>query len=404
MRGAIIGIDIGTTVTTAVVARQDKSGKFRIAGSGQSPSAGMRQGVVIDVEAAASSLRRAVNEASKASGFKIRSALVGVGGVHVKSFGVRGAIAVSRADGEITEDDVRRVVHAAEGMVPRDPNREIIHVIPREYRVDGESVFLNPAGMVGMKLEVDALVVDGSRPAIANIVRCCELAGVEVEDLVASTLAVSRTLLTEKQRELGVMLLDLGAGATDFAIFEEGRVLDVGSIRFGGSHITNDIAVGFKTQVAVADAIKIRHASVETELRGRRDVVRLTDFGGANRDEFPIRELTDIVGARLGDIFELAAKSLRRVGRAGLLPGGVILAGGVADIPGISDFARRELKLPVEVAKAGAPEAFSDVIPPRLAIPVGLIIWHWERAAEGNMRRPWAIVERVKRILWGFVP
>lgn len=406
MRGVITGIDIGTTTTTTVVARPEKGGKFRILGIGTSPSAGVRRGAVVDAEAAASALRRSVHEASRASGTTVRSAVVGVGGAHLNAFSVRGAIAVSRADGEVTDDDVRRVVHAAEGLIPRNPNREVIHLIPREYTVDGEGGIRDPVGMAGMKLEVEALVVDGSKAALANLVKCCELAGMEIEDWVASTLAASEILLTAKQKELGVMLLDLGAGASDFAVFEEGALLDMGSFPIGGDRITADIAIGFRIPVAVAEAIKMRHASAVPEIvRGKRETIQLADFTTATRDEFHLSDLTNIIGARLADIFELSTKALKRVGRAGLLPGGVVLAGGVADIPGIADLARRELKLPVEVAKAASPELFQEVVPPRIAIPAGLVLWQWTRGSGPAGRRRWGgSLDRLKAILRAFVP
>lgn len=406
--GAIAGIDIGTTTTTTLVARPEKSGKFRVIGVGSSPSAGMRRGSIIDAEAAAGALRRSVHDAARSSGLAIRSAVVGVGGAHLGTFATRGAIAVSRADGEITDDDVRRVVEVAEGLIPKNPNREIIHLMPREFRVDGEGGLTSPAGMVGMKLEVEALVVDGAKPALANLIKCCELVGVEIEDWAASPLAAASVLLSERQKELGVMLLDLGAGTSDYAVFEEGKALDVGSFPIGGSHISADIAIGFRTQVAAAEAIKVRHATLAADGRGgKREIIRLADFSAANHEEVLLRDLTDIVSARLTDIFELSAKALRKVGRAGLLPGGIVLAGGVADIPGIQDLARRELKLPVEVARACSPDLFAEVIPPRLAVAAGLILWQVEQSgAFGPRRRPilWGLAERLKSVLRAFVP
>ncbi len=407
MRGTIVGIDIGTTTTTTVVAHPEKSGKFRIIGVGSAPSAGMRRGAIADVAAAAASLKRSVEIAARTSGGAIRSAIIGVGGTHVGAFSTRGAIAVSRADGEITEDDVQRAVHAAEGLIPRNSNREIIHLIPREFKIDGEGGITDPVGLTGMKLEAEALVVDGSKPALGNIIKCCELVGVEIEDWVVASLAASEVLLSKKQKELGVVLLDLGAGTSDYAVFEEGRLLDCGAFPIGGSHITSDIAIGFRTQVAIAEAIKMRHASALPEVsRGRRESIQLADFMDTSKDVFLLRDLTDIVGARLTDIFELAGKALRKVGRSGLLPGGVVLAGGVADIPGIQDFARRELKLPVEVAKASALEGFTDVVPSRLAIPAGLIVWQVGQShGVSGRRRQWGgITEQLKRILRSFVP
>ncbi len=408
MRGVAVGIDIGTTTVTTVVARRERDGKLRLIGVGSAPSAGVRRGGVVEAEPAAGALRRSLQAASRSAGLPIKSAILGVGGSHIGSFISRGAIAVSRADGEITEDDVRRVMLAAEGLIPKNPNREVIHLIPRQFKVDGETGIIDPVGMVGMKLEVEALVVDGAKPTLQGLIKCCELAGVEVEDWVSSVLAAAGLLLSREQKELGAILLDLGAGTSDFAVFEEGRVVDVGSFPIGGGHITSDIAIGFRTPVPVAEEIKLRHAvAVAERTGGRRDHIQLTDFVSGDGTAFATRDLVDIIAARLTDIFELTTKSLRKIGRAGLLPGGVVLSGGVADIPGIQDLARRELKLPVEVAKAVASDAMSDVVPPRLAVPVGLILWQWEHLrtpgqGRGNM---WSMLaDRAKRILRAFVP
>ena len=410
MRTTTVGIDIGTATTTTVVARRERGGAFRIAAVGSAPSVGVRRGMVVDPEDAAMALKRSVQEASRAAGGAIRSAIVAVNGVHVGSAVVRGAIAVSRADGEITDDDVRRVMHAAEGLIPKNPNREVIHLIPRAYNVDGEGGVTDPVGMFGMKLEVEALVIDGAKAALANLIKCCELAGIEVEDWACGSLAAAEVLLGRQQRELGVMLLDLGAGTSDFAVFEEGRLVDAGSFPIGGSRITADIAIGLQTQFAAAEAIKLRHARAVADVRpGRRETIELALFtGGAVADTVQLRELADIVSARLADIFELASKALKRTGRSGLLPGGIVLTGGAADIPGILELARRELKLPVEVAKAMAVEAFTDVVPPRLAVSAGLVLWAAEQSAAGGGRAAsrWGsgFKVAVKRFLGALVP
>lgn len=408
MRGTAVGIDIGTTTVTTVVARGEKDGSIRILGVGSQPSAGVRRGAITDVEDAAGALKRSIAEAERSSGTRIRSAVIGVGGSHIGSSVVRSAIAVSRADGEITEEDVARVVEAAERMVPKNPNREIIHVIPREFKIDGQGGIADPVGMVGMKLEVEALVIDGAKPALQNIIRCCELVGIAIEDWVASILAAAEFILTKKQKELGVILLDLGAGTTDFVVFEEGRVIDVGSFPIGGNHITSDIAIGFRTPVDAAEKIKLRYAQViAAERSGKRETVRIADFVPNDDSVFAIRDLVDIIAARLTDIFELSTKALKKIGRAGLLPGGVVLTGGGADIPGIQDLARRELKLPAEVAKAIAAESFADVVPPRLAIPVGLMLWQErERGIAGRGWRSWGggFGEGLKRLFRSFVP
>ena len=409
MRGVSVGINLGTTAITTVVARREPNGKVRILGVGSSPAAGIRRGVIIDAEEAARALRRSLAEASRASGTAIRSAMVGIGGAHLGAFTTRGVIAVSRADGEITEEDVERVVRAAEGFIAKNPNREIIHVVPREFKIDGQGGISDPVGLVGMKLEVEALVVDGAKPAIQNAIKCCELCGIEIEDWVSTMLAAAEVLLSKGQKELGVILLDLGAGTSEYAVFEEGRLLDLGAIPIGGNHITSDIAIGFRTPVSVAETIKVRYATTAVEERpgGRREVIRLADFTAGDDAVYAVRDLAEIISARLTDIFELVTKALKRVGRAGLLPGGVVLTGGAADISGIRELARRELKLPVEVARAVTHEALAEVAPPRLAIPIGLILWQVNRrgAFGFHRQRRWgALADRLKRILRAFIP
>lgn len=408
MRDITVGVDIGTTAITTIVTERTNEGKVRVLGVGASPSVGIRRGVIVELGEAARSFRRSLLEASRASGVTIRSVVVGVGGPHLATSSLRGAVAVSRADGEITEDDVRRAVAAVEGLVPKNPNREIIHLIPRTFAIDGERGIADPVGMVGMKLEVEAFVVDGARSALQNIIKCCELAGVAVDDWVASVLAASTVLLDRQQRELGAILLDLGAGTTDYAIFEEGRVLDVGSFPIGGERITSDIAIGLRVPVAVAEAIKVRYAQAfGSERVPKRDTIQLAEFIANDPSVFAVRDLADIIAARLSDVFELAVKAMKKVGRAGLLPGGVVLAGGVSDTPGIQGLARRELRLPIEVAKAIALEELHDVVPPRFAVALGLILWHdrsGRARSPGFMRHFGALGERIKEFLRAFIP
>lgn len=381
---------------------------MRIIAAVSSASDGVRRGSIVDVDTAAHALKVSLHDAARAAGVPIRNAYVAISGSHLGSFVTRGAIAISRADGEITEDDISRVIATAEGAIPKNPNREIIHLIPREFKIDGQGGIFDPVGMVGMKLEVEALVIDGAKPMLQNLVKTCELAGVEIEDWTASILAASEILLSKKQKELGTMLLDLGAGTSDFAVFEEGRIMDMGSFPIGGGHITSDIAIGFRTPVEAAEEIKIRYAQVVVSDRlNRRDNIALADFVHGDDSVYAVRDLVDIVSARLSDIFELSTKALKKIGRAGLLPGGVVLTGGVADIPGIQDLARRELRLPVEVAKVVAVDEVEDVIPPRLAIPLGLILWQSRKNGVilGRKTRSFGgVIDALKRIFNSFVP
>ena len=412
IRAIFVGIDFGTAVITTAVLQVKKDGRLGILGVGSSPSLGMRRGSVVDVDDAASALRKSIHEASRQSGVAIKRAYVGLGGTHLAATSAKSAIAVSRADGEVTTEDVTRVIQAAENFSAKNPNREVIHVVPRHFKVDGESSIAEPIGMVGMKLEADVLVIDAAKSSLQNLIKTCELAGVQIEDWTSSTIAASEVLLSKKQKELGVMLLDLGADTTDFAIFEEGRLIDLGSFPLGGNHITSDIAIGFRTPVTAAEEIKMRYANATFLERpgSRRETIALADFVEGDLSVYHMRDLAEIVSARLTDMFELSAKALKKTGRAGLLPGGVVLTGGVADIPGIHELARRELKLPIEITRAIVKDEIDDVIPPRLAIPVGLVLWH---AAQSKTQwglgfARWSglgdIIENIKHILRSFVP
>lgn len=409
MKGTSVGIDFGSSAIATAVLQQKKDGKIAVIGMGSSPSAGMRRGAVVLVEEASAALRKSIREAGKQSGIEIQRAFVGVGGTHIGAQLSRGAIAVSRADGEVTADDVERVIQAAGAGANKNPNREIIHVIPRQFKVDGEVSIGEPVGMVGMKLEAEVLVVDGAKSALQNLIKCCELAGLEIENWMSSTLAASEVILSKKQKEFGVMLLDLGADTSDYAVFEEGHLVDVGSFPIGGNHITSDIAVGFRAPIHAAEEIKIRYANATFTEKpgGKRETIALADFVHGDDSVYHMRDLGEIVSARLTDIFELASKALKKSGRAGLLPGGVVITGGGADIPGVHELARKEIKLPIEITRAIAIDKLDDVIPPRFAIPVGLVMWH---ASSGVSRirpssAPWEFLRnKTRQFLRAFIP
>lgn len=410
MRGIRVAIDIGTTAITTVVAqRERRDGKLRIIGVGRTPVLGMRRGAIIDSDEVVKSLRKSLGEASRQAAIRIRSAVLGIGGSHISSFPIRGVVAVSRADGEVTEEDVRRVLGAAEGLIPKNPNREVLHIIPRYFRVDGQEPVLDPHGLVGMKLEVDAIVVDGAKTALQNLVKCCEAVGLDIEDWAVGVLAAAGAVMTKSQKELGVMLLDLGGGTTDFVIFEEGRLMELGAIPLGGHHITSDIAIGFRTNVAVAETVKQRLARVIPRNMAKTETIRLAEFGSNDEASFTERELVEIVEARLADIFELAAKALKRVGRAGLLPGGILLIGGGAQIPGIRDLAKRELGLPVEAVPAIALEEIEGEIDLSLITAVGLLLWssigHSPYSGYGGELLAWSgLGRRLKSFFRSFLP
>lgn|SRR3989338_4086669 len=383
MRRIVSAIDIGTTTISTVIAEKTKDGSIRILGIGQAPSFGMRRGAVADIDEVTSSLKRSIKEASRAANVPVTRATVSVGGTHINTFSSRGVVAISRADGEVTAEDVRRVLQAAESFVAKNPNREIVHIIPREFRIDSETGIKDPIGMVGIRLEVDALIVDGAKPPIQALYKCVEHAGVEVEDVVFAPLASAEAVLSRRQKELGVMVLDIGGGTSDFALYEEGRLIHAGVLGWGGTHITNDIAIGLKTTVDVAEAVKLRYGYALPDTLPKKDVVKLAEFIEHDATTFPQRNLAEIIEARLIDIFELAHKELKRVDKDGLLPAGVVLIGGASRIPGILDLAKRELRLPAEIGSTFSlpnKEAGLEGLLLKYPVALGLVAWHINRS------------------------
>src|SRR3989338_337544 len=388
MRRIITTIDIGTTAISTIVAERQKDGGIRILGVAQGPTFGMRRGSVVDIDEVTVSLKKTIQEASKASGMNIKKAVVGVGGTHINTYNTKGVVAISRADGEIAEEDVRRVIQAAENSIPKNPNREIIHIIPREYKIDNESGIKDPVGMTGIRLEVDAMIVDGSKSALRSIIKCVEGTGVEIDDFIFSSLASAEAVLSRRQKELGVMLLDIGGGTSNYSVWEEGRLVQAGVFPVGGTHITHDIAVGLQVHIDTAEKIKLEYGHAIPELFSKKDVIKLADFGLNGDDVYLKRHIAEIVEARFKDIFELASKELKRIDRFGLLPAGVVLIGGASHIPGIEEIAKKELRLPIEVGKkVNLPQPTDKNLQELLftyPVALGLVAWQVNQLSGDN--------------------
>lgn len=383
----IIALDIGTSTTQTVVAEYQPQEDYpRILGVGVAPSAGIRKGVVVDIDDASSAVRQSADEAGRAAGVAVKSAWVAVGGSRIGVAGSRGVIAVSRPDGEIAPEDVRRAIAAAETFVPRNPNREILHLIPRDFRVDQEEGVKDPVGMHGVRLEVDTLIVEIFAPALKNLFKCVEGAGITPVDWVFGPLASAEAVLTRRQKELGVVLCDIGGGTASFIVFEEGTPLHAGVMPLGGGHITNDIAIGFRTHVDIAEQIKLVHGSCLGADIAKREAIRAADFIPEDAGVFSRRELAEMIQARLGDVFELLHKELRKINRRELLPAGLVLVGGSAVLPGLCELARREIGLPVQIGQpSGFPE-IDEASAPSFASVLGVLVWaqrHMERSGDG---------------------
>ncbi|MBI3274034.1 MAG: cell division protein FtsA [Candidatus Colwellbacteria bacterium] len=381
----ITGIDIGSHSIYTVVARKKEDLLPQIIGVGFARSYGVRNGVVVDIQDAQASITESMRMAERGAGIKITNAVVSIGGSHISAFPSKGVIAISRADGEISTDDVDRVINAAQTFsLPH--NREIIHVIPREFIVDGEGGIKDPVGMKGVRLETNALIVSGAASYIKNLHRTLGEVGVGADEVVLDTLASSKAVLTKRQKELGVVCVDIGGGTTGVTVYEEGDLLKTSIIPIGGSHITNDIAIGLKIPVDVAENIKFEYGTAETSEVGKRDVIDLSHISDQESGIIPRKEVCEIMEARLSEIFDLANKELKKIGKEAFLPGGVVLVGGGAKIPHIVDLAKRKMRLTVQI---GFPKEVEGIVErvddPAYAASLGLIFWGLEE--RGNARQ-----------------
>lgn len=382
----IIGLDVGSSSIQCVVGEYPIGGEPQILGVGEAPSAGVRRGVVVDIEDASQSIRAAVEEAERSSGVPIEHAYVSIGGSHVSAEASRGVVAVSRADQEISEEDIHRVIQAAQA-VSLPANREIIHVIPRSFKVDNEAGIKDPRGMTGVRMEVDALVVQAASPFVKNIVKCLAEVGVEPDGLVFDVLAASRAVLSKRQKELGVLLLDIGGGTCGMAVFEEGMVLSAEVLPIGASHITNDIAIGLRTTIDIAEQIKLSFGIAHPGDIHRRETIKLSKISAEEQGEVSRREIADIIEARLSEVLELVNRNLKKINRQGLLPAGVVLVGGGAKIPQIVEFTKNTLKLPAQI---GYPQELGGILDrvqdASFATVVGLVLWGADMIDQGGRK------------------
>src|SRR3989344_195861 len=375
-RGVVLGLDVGTSMVHTVIPDSPQGAGAVILCIGIPPAAGIRRGMVIDLEEATNSIQKSIAEAILEAKVTPRSAYVAVGGPHLSISSSRGVVAVSRADGDISEEDVKRVLNASEAFVPKNHNREIIHIIPREFRVDNDGGIKDPVGMNGVRLEVDAIIIDAAVSAIKNLTKCIEGAGMRVRECVFAPLASAEAVLSKRQKELGVLLVDIGAGTTNFAVFEEGRLMHAGGFPYGASHITNDIAIVLRTAVDVAERIKLKYGHALPDEIGKKEMIKMSEFSSDDETIVPRREIDEIIEARFADIFELIQKELKKIGKSQLLPAGAVLIGGGSRIPGVVELAKRELRLP---AMLGDLQIASSQIHERdrqtLATAAGLVLW-----------------------------
>lgn len=386
----ISGIDIGNSEIKVVIAKLDPGhAQPELLGVGAAPSHGLRRGMVVDMEETIANVAAAIQRAEAMAGVKLKRAYVAVNGLHIKNQISRGVIAVSRADNEISQSDIDRVIQAA-SVVSLPANREIVHVIPRNFIVDGTENVKNPLGMKGVRLEAEVSIIDGLSPYLRNIAKCVNENGVEVAGLVFAPLAASLSVLDKNQREYGVMHLDFGGGTSSLTIFEEADLLHSAVLPIGSRHITNDLAVALRTSMDVAERVKLEYAATsnEADLR-RKENIDLSQLIGEENFILPKKQLIRVVDARAGELIDLISAELKNVSRNGMLPAGIVVSGGGANLPGLLSFIKDTLRLPVKLARPlhldGVVDAAAD---PSFAVATGLVLWGAERELSGGPKSP----------------
>ncbi len=387
----LVGLDVGTSRIAAIVAEVLEDDSLDISGIGIAEARGIRRGAIINLEVAVESIKKAIDEAELTAGVEIDKVYLGLSGVHAKAFNSRGVVAVSGKNREITRADVYRAIDAAKAVTL--PNgREILHVLPQDFVVDEQDGIGTPVGMTGNRLEVNVHVVTGSTSSTQNIVACVNRAGVAVVDTVLEQLAAAEAVLTHDEKELGVALVDIGAGTTDFAIFERGSIWHTGVVALGGSHFTNDIAVGLRTPIPEGEKTKKRSGCALSTMVDEDEMIEVASIGGRQPRIMARRILSEILQPRAEEIFHSLWDEIRRAGYESSLNSGMVLTGGGAILEGLPEIAEQIFDLPIRRGYPVGVGGLADhVSSPSFATPVGLVKCAHRNYVNNGTRPPGAV-------------
>lgn len=372
-----VGLDIGTTHVRCVIGHLDgASSSATIVGVGEAPNTGMRKGVVVNITAVAQAIDKALDEAERMSGHQVNGVSVSVNGSHIMAMSSKGVVAVNSPNHEILEDDIIRAQEAAT-VLQLPANREILQVTPRSYQLDGQENIKDPLGMSGVRLEVDAHVITALGPNVKNLLKSLEMTQTGTNNVVVAGLAAAKAVLTPQQMENGVAVVDLGGTTTSVVVYEEGDLQHVAIIPMGSVNITNDLAIGLRTDLDIAEGVKLQHSSA---IAGGKEASKKIAYNHSNETlDFDRKDVEMIVGARLDEIFEAIDHELASIDRAGKLPGGIVLTGGGANLKLLSHYAKEKLRLPVRVAKFDGFSGMSDrIAKPECAAALGLMMADFE--------------------------
>jgi len=400
-----VGIDVGSTKVACVVGLQQTGSALpSIIGVGVSPTTGLRRGVVSDLEETVSSITAALEEAERMSGVAIDHATISVDGTHIQSLNSRGVIAVSGPDHKITREDLARAEDAA-AAINLDNNREILQIIPRGYVVDGQSNVVDPEGMHGIRLEIDTHIITVSAPAIKNLNNAITRSGVSPSSFVTVPLASSKAILTKRQKDLGVVVIDIGGETTGIAVFEEGKITYTSILPLGSTYITKDLVYGLRTNIDIAEKIKLKYGRARKPQAKSTEQINLEEFGSTGK---VLRsEIDNIISSRVEEIFLMVREELKKAGKTSMLSAGAVLTGGGSKLEEIADFAKEIIKLPVSLSKPSGVTGIVDKInDPALACAIGSMLEDMENPQpQGRINRSISqFIRRLKQTFKSLLP
>lgn len=400
-RITLASIDVGTTKVCTTIAEVNDGGGIRVTGVGVTPSKGLHKGLVVNINDARESIRESVRKAEQAGGYRIESAYIGVTGRHVSSLNNRGVVAITRNDRLVRPDDLRRVLQCAQSVkVPRD--RKLLHIIPRGYAVDGQAGVKNPVGMHGFRLDVETHIITAAVTSVQNLVKCIRSIGIDIDDLILEPLASSEAVLTEDEKQTGVILADIGGGTTDIAVFKGGSIWHTSILPVAGYQITRDVAIGLGLPFDVSEEMKKRYGSVMPVYESKIETSTTVSENGHGVSH---QDLCDIIRARVEEIMRLIVLELRQSEYETLIPAGLVLTGGSANLSGIEALGRETLRLPVRVGIPTNMYGIADTLrDPAYATSVGLLLWGmkhqnkntWQSRGLGSSLR--RLVSRIKNL------
>lgn len=409
----IAGLDVGSTAVRLAVGQlvpvENDRHELHIIGAAEAPSEGVHRGVVTSIEDAVSSISACLERAERMTGLPIKSAWVGISGSHIISEESKGVIAVAKSDGEIAEEDIERAVEAAR-TVATPLNYEILHVIPKSYTVDGQVGVKDPLGMTGVRLEVDTQIIQGLSSQIKNLTKAVYRTGLDIDDLVLSILATAEAVITERQKELGVAVLNIGGATTSLVVFEEGDILETVVLPIGSEHITADIAIGLRTSIEVAERLKLNFGSTLPKDINKKEEIDLFDLEAGEHEMVSRKYSAEIMEARVEEILEKVDAVFKKIGRSGMLPAGVVLTGGGAKLPGLVEFAKHKLRLPVTLGYPLNLTSVTDKVNDlSFATAIGLVKWghsvaNSPKSKFGNLISRFRSVSQVKKWFQSLIP